>query len=100
MSKNSIENISDLLRNKIKTFNHKVSSSEEGKVISIADGIASVSGLSDIGMGETLIFPNNLLGVALTLEEDFVGVILLGEYLHVKEGDIVKKNRKITFYTF
>ncbi len=100
MSKNNIENISDLLRNKIKTFNHTVSSSEEGKVISIADGIASVSGLSNVGMGETLLFPNNLLGVALTLEEDFVGVILLGEYLHVKEGDTVKQTGNLLSIPF
>ncbi len=94
MSKN-IDTISDILKHKIKNFELKLNPSEEGKVISIADGIASVSGLNEVQIGEILVFDGGLEGVALNLEPEYVGVILLGKFTHIKEGGIVKRTNRL-----
>jgi len=66
-----------------------------GQVIKIADGVATLDGLTDVKSGELLEFPNQIFGVALNLEEDSVGVMILGNYLKIKEGDTVKSTGRI-----
>lgn len=66
-----------------------------GRVVKIADGVATLSGLTNTMSGELLEFPNQVFGVALNLEEDSVGAMILGDYLHIKEGDTVKSTGKI-----
>ncbi len=95
MSQINLESLSFLLKDKIKNFSTGVAQTEEGRIISLADGIASVNGVKDVAVGEILVFPGDLLGVALNLDEDFVGVILLGPYTHLKEGDRVKRGNMI-----
>ncbi|MFA7169817.1 MAG: F0F1 ATP synthase subunit alpha [Candidatus Paceibacterota bacterium] len=66
-----------------------------GKVIKIGDGVATLSGISEVMSGELLEFPNNVSGVALNLEEDGVGVMIMGDYKKIKEGDVAKSTGKI-----
>ena len=66
-----------------------------GQVIKIADGVATLNGLTDVKSGELLEFPNQIFGVALNLEEDEIGVMILGNYLKIKEGDTVKSTGRI-----
>jgi len=66
-----------------------------GQVIKIADGVATLNGLTDVKSGELLEFPNQVFGVALNLEEDNIGAIILGDYLKIKEGDTVKSAGRI-----
>lgn len=66
-----------------------------GQVIKIADGVATLDGLTEVKSGELLEFPNQIFGVALNLEEDSVGVMILGNYLKIKEGDTVKSTGRI-----
>ena len=67
----------------------------EGTVVSISDGICRVHGLSDAMAGEMLEFPGNTFGLALNLERDSVGAVILGEYEHISEGDTVKCTGRI-----
>ena len=67
----------------------------EGTVVSVTDGICRVHGLSDVMQGEMLEFPNNTYGLALNLERDSVGAVILGDYTHITEGDIVKTTGRI-----
>ncbi|MFZ4703162.1 MAG: F0F1 ATP synthase subunit alpha, partial [Candidatus Methylumidiphilus sp.] len=82
--------ISDLIKSKIENFDLGVESRTEGTIVSLSDGIARVHGLSDVMQGEMLEFPGNTFGLALNLERDSVGVVLLGSYDHLAEGDTVK----------
>ena len=82
--------ISELLKSKIENLNVKQEASTYGGVISVTDGIVRVHGLSDVMQGEMLEFPGNTFGLAMNLERDSVGAIVLGEYEHIKEGDQVK----------
>ena len=66
-----------------------------GQVVKIADGVATLSGLTDVMSGELIEFPNQIFGVALNLEEDSIGTMILGDYLQIKEGDTVKSSGKI-----
>ena len=66
-----------------------------GQVVKIADGVATLSGLTDVMSGELLEFPNEIFGVALNLEEDSIGAMILGNYLKIKEGDTVKNTGRI-----
>jgi F-type H+-transporting ATPase subunit alpha len=66
-----------------------------GQVVKIADGVATLSGLTNVMSGELIEFPNQVFGVALNLEEDSVGAMILGDYLRIKEGDTVKSSGKI-----
>jgi F-type H+-transporting ATPase subunit alpha len=66
-----------------------------GQVVKIADGVATLSGLTNVMSGELIEFPNQIFGVALNLEEDSVGAMILGDYLQIKEGDTVKSSGKI-----
>ena len=87
--------ISDLLKAKIENLNAKQEIRTRGTVISVTDGIVRVHGLSDVMQGEMLEFPGNTFGLAMNLERDSVGAIVLGEYEHIKEGDEVKCTNRI-----
>ena len=87
--------ISELLKSKIENLNVKQEANTYGGVISVTDGIVRVHGLSDVMQGEMLEFPGNTFGLAMNLERDSVGAIVLGEYEHIKEGDQVKCTGRI-----
>ncbi|MCG8426954.1 MAG: F0F1 ATP synthase subunit alpha, partial [Chromatiales bacterium] len=82
--------ISELIKNKIEKFDLKTEARNEGTVISLTDGIARIHGLEDAMSYEMLEFPGNTFGLALNLERDSVGAVILGEYTHLSEGDSVK----------
>jgi len=87
--------ISDLIKKRIENFDLSVESHSEGTVVSVTDGIVRIHGLSDAMQGEMLEFPNNIFGMALNLERDSVGAIVLGAYEKISEGDVVKCTGKI-----
>jgi F-type H+-transporting ATPase subunit alpha len=81
--------ISDLIKEKIKQFEVTTEARNEGTVVSITDGIVRIHGLSDVMYGEMIEFPGNTFGMALNLERDSVGSVVLGDYKHLTEGDKV-----------
>ena len=87
--------ISDLLKAKIENLNTKTEARTRGTVISVTDGIVRVYGLSDVMQGEMLEFPGNTFGLAMNLERDSVGAVILGEYEHITEGAEVKCTGRI-----
>ncbi|MDD5463968.1 MAG: F0F1 ATP synthase subunit alpha, partial [Candidatus Moranbacteria bacterium] len=87
--------IIEQLKKQIEGFAAETSTEKVGKVIEMGDGVARVSGLSDLMASEMVEFPNGEIGVALNLEEDRVGVIVLGNYTGIKEGDEVKATGKV-----
>ncbi|MCK5354356.1 MAG: F0F1 ATP synthase subunit alpha, partial [Methyloprofundus sp.] len=87
--------ISDLIKKKIENFDLSVEAHIEGTVVSVTDGIVRVHGLSEAMQGEMLEFPGNTYGLAMNLERDSVGAIILGAYEHIAEGDAVKCTGKI-----
>jgi F-type H+/Na+-transporting ATPase subunit alpha len=87
--------ISELIKSKIQNLQVAGNKRTEGTVISVSDGICRVHGLSDVMQGEMLEFPNNTFGLALNLERDSVGAVILGEYEHITEGDTVKCTGRI-----
>jgi F-type H+-transporting ATPase subunit alpha len=87
--------ISELIRARIEKFEVKAEARTEGTVVSLTDGICRVHGLSDVMQGEMIEFPDNTFGVALNLERDSVGAVILGEYKHITEGDTVKCTGRI-----
>lgn len=89
------QNVIAQLRSKIEQFKTEAKTETVGTVKRIGDGIATISGLSNAKASEMLEFPGGTLGVALNLEQDSIGAILLGEYTHIKEGDHVKATGKI-----
>jgi F-type H+/Na+-transporting ATPase subunit alpha len=89
------DEISKILREQIENYEQTVSVDEVGAVISVGDGIARVYGLEKVMAGEMLAFPHNVFGIALNLEEEEVGVVLLGESQELKEGDVVKRTNTI-----
>ncbi len=89
------EEISQIIRDQIKDFDKKVAMEEVGTVISAGDGIAKVYGLDNVMSGELVEFPGGIYGMTLNLEEDNVGVVVMGDYLGIKEGDTVKRTGKI-----
>nr|VFJ67309.1 MAG: ATP synthase F1 subcomplex alpha subunit [Candidatus Kentron sp. FW] len=82
--------ISDLIKKKIENFEIGAEVRTEGTVVTLTDGIARIYGLSDVMQGEMIAFPNNTFGMALNLERDSVGAVILGDYTHITEGDVVK----------
>ncbi|AKH21132.1 F0F1 ATP synthase subunit alpha [Sedimenticola thiotaurini] len=82
--------ISELIKNRIEKFDLKTEARNEGTIISLTDGIARIHGLEDAMSYEMLEFPGNTYGLALNLERDSVGAVILGEYTHLTEGDAVK----------
>ena len=87
--------ISDIIKAKIKEYDIKSTAHNEGTVVSVSDGIAIVYGITDALQGEMLEFPNKTFGMALNLERDSVGAVILGDYKHISEGDIVKCTGRI-----
>ena len=87
--------ISDLIRSKIQDLALSADVRTQGTVVSLTDGICRIHGLSDVMQGEMLEFPGNTFGLALNLERDSVGAVILGDYTHLSEGDTVKSTGKI-----
>ena len=95
MQEMKIEEIGEILRNRIKGYETKVETSEVGTVISIGDGIARAYGLDQAMAGELVEFKSGIMGLVLNLEEDNVGIALFGEDTEVQEGDIVKRTGRV-----
>ncbi|HME08897.1 MAG TPA: F0F1 ATP synthase subunit alpha [Bryobacteraceae bacterium] len=89
------DEIARVLRGEIENYEKAVNVSETGSVISVGDGIARIYGLEKVMAGEMIEFPHNVSGIALNLEEDQVGAVLLGEYQEIREGDEVRRTGKI-----
>ncbi len=82
--------ISDLIKNKIEKFELTTEAHTEGTIVSVTDGIVRIHGLADVMSYEMLELPNDTYGLALNLERDSVGAVVLGDYKHIREGDTVK----------
>jgi len=95
MAQIQADEISRLLREEIDNYEKAVNVSETGSVISVGDGIARIYGLENVMAGELIEFKGGVSGIALNLEEDQVGAVLLGEYAGIKEGDEVKRTGRI-----
>jgi len=95
MAQVQADEIARLLRGEIEHYEKAVSVAETGSVISVGDGIARIYGLENVMAGEMVEFPHGVVGIALNLEEDQVGTVLLGEYQEIKEGDEVRRTGKI-----
>jgi F-type H+-transporting ATPase subunit alpha len=89
------DEITKILREQIENYQQTVAVEEVGSVISVGDGIARVHGLDRCMSGEMLEFPHGVFGIALNLEEDQVGTVLLGDYTQIREGDTVKRTNRI-----
>jgi F-type H+-transporting ATPase subunit alpha len=89
------DEITKILKEQIANYEQSVTVDEVGSVLSVGDGIARVYGLEKVMSGELLTFPHDVFGIALNLEEDQVGVVLLGEYTAIEEGDTVKRTGTI-----
>src|SRR6187402_3912256 len=87
--------ISELIKSRIENLAGTTETRTQGTVISVTDGICRVHGLADAMQGEMLEFPGNSFGLALNLEQDSVGAVVLGEYKHITEGDTVKTTGRI-----
>jgi F-type H+-transporting ATPase subunit alpha len=89
------EEISSIIRQQIDKYQTQIEMTDVGTVINVGDGIARVYGLMDCMSMELLEFPGGVLGMALNLEQDNIGCVLLGPYTHIKEGDTVKRTGRI-----
>ncbi len=89
------EEISSIIRQQIEKYQAQVEVTDVGTVITVGDGIARVHGLEDCMASELLEFPGGTLGMALNLEEDNIGCVIMGPYTHIKEGDTVKRTGRI-----
>ena len=87
--------ISELIKSRIQNLAGTTAARTQGTVISVTDGICRIHGLADVMQGEMLEFPKNTFGLALNLERDSVGAVILGEYEHISEGDVVKTTGRI-----
>jgi F-type H+-transporting ATPase subunit alpha len=87
--------ISELIKQRIQNFESATEARDVGTVIGVSDGICRIHGLADAKYGEMLEFPNNTFGLALNLERDSVGAVVLGDYKHISEGDTVKTTGRI-----
>ena len=91
----SATEISELIRERIESFEIRTETRTEGSVVTLSDGIARIHGLSDVMQGEMIEFPGNTYGLALNLERDSVGAVVLGDYEHISEGDVVRCTGRI-----
>jgi len=91
----SASEISELIKKRIENFDTTTEARTEGTIVSVTDGIVRVHGLADVMSGEMLEFPGDTFGMALNVERDSVGIVVLGDYLHLKEGDSVKCTGRI-----
>ncbi|MCB1636811.1 MAG: F0F1 ATP synthase subunit alpha, partial [Xanthomonadales bacterium] len=87
--------ISELIRARIEQFQLESQARNEGTIASVSDGITRVHGLADVMQGEMVEFPGDTFGLALNLERDSVGVVVLGDYEHLREGDTVRTTSRI-----
>ena len=95
MATNEIDLLIKDLTSRIDTFKPAVEAVDVGEVIEVGDGIARVGGLANVQLNELVEFPNGTLGIAFNLEEDRVGVIILGEYAEIEEGQLVRRTQRI-----
>ena len=95
MAQLKADEITELLRQQIENYEQKITVDEVGTIISLGDGIARIHGLDKVMAGELLDFPNGLAGLAMNLDEDQVGAVLLGDFTQISEGDTVKRTGKI-----
>ena len=86
----STSEISELIKSRIKNFSTTSEARTQGTVVSVTDGIVRIHGLSNVMSGEMIEFPGNTYGLALNLERDSVGAVVLGDYEHITEGDVCK----------
>ncbi|HEV2299695.1 MAG TPA: F0F1 ATP synthase subunit alpha [Candidatus Acidoferrales bacterium] len=89
------DEITKIIREQIENYQQVMAVEEVGSVISVGDGIARIHGLDKAMAGEMLAFPHDVFGIALNLEEDQVGAVLLGDYAEIKEGDTVRRTKQI-----
>ncbi len=89
------EEITAILKKQLADFEKKIEVYQIGTVLSVGDGIARVHGLADVMLGELVMFPGNITGLALNLEEDNVGVAVFGDVMRIKEGDEVRRTNRI-----
>lgn len=90
-----VNEISALIKEQIKNYENKIELLDTGTVMSVGDGVAVVSGLKNAMLSELVMFPNNILGMILSLDEDSVGVVIFGDDSNIKEEDIVTRTKKI-----
>jgi F-type H+/Na+-transporting ATPase subunit alpha len=95
MAQIKADEITQLIREQIENYESKITVDEVGTIISLGDGIARVYGLDKVMAGELLSFPHGIAGIAMNLEEDQVGVVVLGDYTEIREGDEVKRTGRI-----
>ena len=95
MAQLKADEITELLRQQIESYEQKISVDEVGTIISLGDGIARIHGLDKVMAGELIEFPKGISGLAMNLDEDQVGAVLLGDYTEISEGDTVKRTGKI-----
>src|ERR1700742_1625929 len=87
--------ITELLRQRIENYDQRIQVDEVGTIVTLGDGIARVHGLDKVMAGELIEFPHRVAGLAMNLDEDQVGAVLLGDFAELKEGDQVKRTGKI-----
>ncbi|MGH8044011.1 MAG: F0F1 ATP synthase subunit alpha, partial [Stenotrophomonas sp.] len=87
--------ISELIKNRIEKVKLAAESRNEGTVTSVSDGIVRIFGLADVMQGEMIELPNNTFALALNLERDSVGAVVLGDYQQLREGDVAKTTGRI-----
>src|SRR5437899_6639133 len=95
MAQIKADEITKLIREQIENYESKIAVDEVGTVITLGDGIARVHGLDKVMAGELLDFPHGISGLAMNLDEDQVGAVLLGDYTELREGQQVKRTGKI-----
>src|ERR1700737_4284067 len=95
MAQIKADEITELLRQQIENYEQKIQVDEVGTVVTLGDGIARVHGLDKVMAGELIEFPHRVAGLAMNLDEDQVGAVLLGDYTEIKAGDTVKRTGKI-----
>jgi F-type H+-transporting ATPase subunit alpha len=95
MAQIKADEITQLIRQQIENYETKIAVDEVGTIVTLGDGIARVHGLDKVMSGELLSFPHGVAGIAMNLEEDQVGVVVLGDYTEIKEGDEVKRTGRI-----
>ena len=89
------DEVSDILKRQILEAEREIDVYETGTVLQVGDGVARVHGLANVQASELVSFPNDILGMALNLEEDNVGCVLFGDDTLIKEGDVVKRTERI-----
>jgi F-type H+-transporting ATPase subunit alpha len=87
--------ISSVLKDKISGLDLKAETKNEGTIVNVSDGIIRIHGMGDVMYGEIVEFENGVFGLALNLEQDSVGAVVLGDYTHISEGDTVKTTNRI-----